>query len=179
MFATSYLAILVFADDELAEAIGDSLVSMLDVYDDGICGGGIHSRTRPGAGHVTEAFPCCSRCVFVNLLTIVEMSGETAQVDQTLDGFWDSMENPLQTKELDRCLARLPVCDSSILLTGIFFPVSKLERLTIFSPFIIREEMVARARDKVFTESLESLLPVALLPLLPLLLQVLLFLLQE
>ncbi|KAE8311704.1 hypothetical protein BDV41DRAFT_541073 [Aspergillus transmontanensis] len=43
-------AVLVFADDGLAEVIGDSLVSMLDVYDDGICGGGIHSRTRPGAG---------------------------------------------------------------------------------------------------------------------------------
>lgn len=55
----------------------------------------------------------------------------------------------------------------------ISFPVPSLNSLTIFSPFIIREEMVARARDKVFTESLESLLPVALLPLL---LQVLLFL---
>ncbi|GMF70506.1 unnamed protein product [Aspergillus oryzae] len=77
----------IFADDGLAEAIGDSLVSMLDVYDDGICGGGIHSRTRPGAGHVTDVFSCCPRYVTMNLLTMVEMPRETAQADQTLDAF--------------------------------------------------------------------------------------------
>ncbi|QRD83132.1 hypothetical protein F9C07_1936 [Aspergillus flavus] len=75
----------IFADDGLAEAIGDSLVSMLDVYDDGICGGGIHSR--PGAGHVTDVFSCCPRYVTMNLLTMVEMPRETAQADQTLDAF--------------------------------------------------------------------------------------------